>query len=133
MSVTRMQKIQKVLVAMKRAETARLKAKLQEAAVARATARDLRETSRAMPLVTTITEMQMQSAVQSHDEQRARDLENDAAEAEREAVPMRHALAYTLGREQAAGILTQKAVQNARVMNERRSEAVPGKPRSRSE
>ena len=125
MSIARMQKIRKVLAAMKRTETARLKAALQEAAVARSQAAQIRDASRQLPAVTTVTEMQIQSNAQLQDERNARDLEAVAADAERAAIPLREALAHTLGREQAAEMLERKVTQETRAASERRSEGLP--------
>ena len=125
MQTTRFRKIQTVLLAMKRAETARLKAKLAEVVSTRSKARELRENSASQPTVTTASEMQHQSLRQQADEAAARVLDEHALVLEREARVMQEALALTLGREQAAAALANSAAKAHRALIERRSEAVP--------
>lgn len=125
MSATRFDSIQKVLRAMKRAETAKLQSKLTEIRSARLSAQELRRNSAAQSPVSTAAEMQAQSLHQQNDEWRARTLEQEAAIAEGEASEMRRHLTLTLGREQAADLLASQAVTAERAERERRAETVP--------
>lgn len=125
----RLMKIQTVLAAKKRAEEARLKAKLNEVHSARRTARDLRVASAAQPLVHTAAEMALQSHAQLNDERYARQLETEAVAALAEAQEMRKDLAVTLGREQAAELLAKDARRTEYAVKERRAESVPGRGR----
>lgn len=125
MQTRRFDKILTVLHAMKRAETARLKAKLTEVASARETARRLRVASAGLSAVTTAAEMQFQSQHQQADEARARQLEQEALVAQQEASELQSKLALTLGREQAAETLAEDALKAERAEHERRIEAVP--------
>lgn len=125
MQSKRFDKILTVLQAMKRAETARLKAKLTEVASARDTAKRLRADSALLTPVTTAAEMRFQSQHQQADEARARHLEQEALVAQQQANELQKVLALTLGREQAAETLTENALKTEREEQERRTEAVP--------
>ena len=123
-------KILTVLRAMKRAETARLKAKLSEVSTARRTAQELREASASLSTVATAAEMQFQSNRQQYDEAQARQLEYEASIAEQEARELQSKLALTLGRQQAAETLAENAAATERAVMERRAESVPTRGRN---
>ncbi len=123
-------KILTVLRAMKRAETARLKAKLNEASTARMTARELRDASASLSTLATANEMRFQSNHQQFDEAQARQLEHEASIAEQEAGELQSKLALTLGRQQAAETLADSAAATERAVQERRAESVPTRGRN---
>lgn len=117
--------IRKVLHAMERAETARLKAKLNEVHSARDAARSLRESSAAEVPKETAADMQAQSRHQQHSETRARGFEQMASNAEGQAAKLRESLAVTLGRGQAAALIATKAAEADSAERTRRAESVP--------
>ena len=125
MQKTRYDRVRTVLVAVKRSETARLKAKLTAVAKARQQATELRQASASQVAPETAVEMQVQSKRQNADEARARTLEHEASTAEREAHEMQRSLTQTLGREQAASMLAKSERIAERARHERRSEIVP--------
>lgn len=125
MSRGKLESVRKILGAVKRSEMVRLQAKLNEATGARQAAVDLRRNSARQPLKTTAADMVCQSIHQQRLEAAARALERKAEVAEREAHEMRSTLAFTLGREEAARVLTEDATRQQRILAERRAETVP--------
>ncbi len=106
-------------LAMARAGAAR-----RAAAAHRAAARDT------MPCAG-VAEMAAQSAWQAAEERRARLAEVEAARAETQAAPLRAALARTLGRENVAAGLIERARADAARLAERRAEGMAPTARGR--
>lgn len=120
-----MQRMQRVLAAVKRAEMAQLGAKRREAEEARAEAAAHRAASRQMESPGQAQNMLLQSRWQQDLERRAREAEARADAADAEAVPIGARLARTLGRESVTtGLIAAAKVEHHRLL-ERRAEEVP--------
>ena len=125
----RLDSVRRVLAAVKRSEMAQLKGRLHAAASARADAAALRTASARQPGMDAAPDMVFQSRHQLGLERSARELEDRAMTAEREARAIRGALAVTLGREEAARLLSEDALRKRRIVAERRAETVPARTR----
>ena len=122
MKASAMDRMRRVLSAMKMNEMVQLGAQMRQVEAARQEARDLRETARNLTPAETATEMILQGQWQDALEGRARAAEQRAKDALEAAMPLSARLAKTLGREDVTIKLIEQAKQEAMRLQEARAE-----------
>lgn len=133
MKASGMDRMRRVLSAIKMTEMVRLGAQMRQVHAARQEAADLRATARTLSPVDSANDMALQHQWQQSLENRARAAEVRAQAALQAAAPISASLAQTLGREDVTTkLIDQSKKQDARV-RDARAEAVPSRAKDVSE
>lgn len=121
-----MRRVHRVLTAMKMAEMAQLGARAAAAAAVRSRAAQLRADSQQMAPADNAADMMLQGQWQQSAWTRARALDAEAAEIDRDVADLKAKLARTMGREAAVTGLIERAEAETKRLLESRAEVVPG-------
>ena len=133
MKASGMDRMRRVLSAMKMTEMVRLGVEMRQVHAARQEAADLRATARTASPVESANDLVLQHQWQKSLESRARAAEARAQAALDAAAPISASLAQTLGREDVTTKLIDQSKQQDIRVREARAEAVPSRAKAGSE